>query len=99
MTLPENEVAADNQRRRMEELSKSPVGGVVENVISVASPALVVGSALVASGTTSATGLALAGGIVGGLGIMNWFRELGSSKVNENLEALGQATEDALKRV
>jgi DNA-binding transcriptional MerR regulator len=99
MGLPENEVAADNQRRRMEELSKSPDGSVVENVISVAGPAVAVGSALVASGVTSATGLAVAGAVVGGLGIVDWFRRLGSSKVNENLEALGQATEDALYRV
>jgi hypothetical protein len=59
MSLPENEVAADNQRRRMEKLSKSPVGGVIENVISVASPALAAGSALAVKGAT-ATGLAVA---------------------------------------
>lgn len=98
MSLPENEVAADNQRRRMEELSKSPVGGVIESAISVARPAVAVASALVTSGNT-ATGLAVAGSIIGGLGIVDWFRRLGSSKVDENLESLGQATEDALDRV
>jgi DNA-binding transcriptional MerR regulator len=98
MGLPENEVAADNRRRRMEEISKSPIGGVIGNVISVARPALAVGSTVVTSGAT-VTGLAVAGGIVGGLGIVDWFRRLGSSKVNENLESLGQATEEALSRV
>jgi DNA-binding transcriptional MerR regulator len=33
------------------------------------------------------------------LGIVDWFKKLGTSKVNENLEVLGQATEDALIRV
>lgn len=99
MVLPRNEVAAENERRRSEETSKSPVGDVVEDVISVARPALAVGSALIASGTTSATELVVAGGIVGGLGIVDWFRKLGAAKVNENLESLGQATEDALSRV
>jgi DNA-binding transcriptional MerR regulator len=98
MGLPENEVVADNQRRTMEEASKSPVDGVIGNVISVARPALAVGLAVVASGAT-ATGLVVAGGIVGGLGIVDWFRRLGNSKVNENLESLGQATEEALCRV
>jgi hypothetical protein len=83
----------------MEGISKSPVGGVIENVISVARPALAVGSALVASASATTTGLVVAGGIVGGLGIVDWFRKLGSSKVSENLEALGQATEDALNRL
>ncbi|MGA3010989.1 MAG: hypothetical protein ABSD72_12090 [Terracidiphilus sp.] len=82
----------------MEELSKSPVGGVIESAISVARPAVAVASALVASGNT-ATGLAVAGSIIGGLGIVDWFRRLGSSKVDENLDSLGQATEDALDRV
>jgi hypothetical protein len=83
----------------MEGISKSPVGGVIENVISVARPALAVGSALVSNGNRAATGLVVAGSIVGGLGIVDWFRKLGNSKVSENLEALGQATEDALNRV
>jgi DNA-binding transcriptional MerR regulator len=93
MGLPDNEVAADNQRRKMEELSDSPAGGVIESAISVAGPTLAVGSAL------GAHGLVVASSVVAGLGIIDWFRKLGSSKVNENLEALGQATEDALNRV
>jgi len=99
MGIPENEVAADNQRRRMDELSTSPVGGVVESAASAVRPALAVGSALVAGGVSATSGLAVAGSIVAGLGIVDWFRKLGSSKVNENLESLGQATEDALNRV
>lgn len=98
MGLPENEVSAVNQRRRMEEISKSPVGGVIGSAISVAGHAVAVASASVASGN-SATGLAVAGGIIGGLGIVDWFRRLGSSKVDENLESLSQAIEDALDRV
>jgi hypothetical protein len=39
MSIPENEVAVDNQRRRMEEISKSPVGGVIENAVLLARPA------------------------------------------------------------
>ena len=31
--------------------------------------------------------------------LFDWFRKLGTAKINENLEALGQATEDALNRV
>jgi hypothetical protein len=99
MSIPENEVAADNQRRRIEEISKSPVGGVIENAVTLARPALAVGAAVIASGASSATELAVAGSVVAGLGIVDWIRKLGSAKVNENLEALGQATEDALNRV
>jgi hypothetical protein len=33
------------------------------------------------------------------MGFVNWLRKLGTFKVNENLEALGPATEDALQRV
>jgi hypothetical protein len=33
------------------------------------------------------------------LGIADWFRKLGNSKVSENLDILSQATEDALRRV
>jgi hypothetical protein len=99
MAFPENEVAADNQLRRMEETSKSPVGGVIKNAASLARPALVVASAVFASGASAGSGLAVAGSVVAGLGIVDWFRKLGTAKVNENLEALGQATEDALSRV
>jgi DNA-binding transcriptional MerR regulator len=99
MSLPQNEVAADNERRRMEEVSKSPAGGVLEGAVSVARPALVIASAVVATGASAGTGLVVAGGVVAGLGIVDWFRKLGTAKVNENLESLGQATEDALNRV
>jgi DNA-binding transcriptional MerR regulator len=99
MSLPQNEVAADNARRRMEEDSKSPVGGVIENAASLARPALAAASAVISTGASAGTGLAVAGGVVAGLGIVDWFRKLGTAKVNENLESLGQATEDALNRV
>lgn len=99
MSLPESEVAADNTRRRAEGDSKSPAGGVIANVASLARPALAVASAVVATGASAGTGLVVAGSVVAGLGIMDWFRKLGTAKVNENLEALGQATEDALDRV
>jgi len=96
MTITRNEVAAANQVRRDEELSKSAVGGLIESGLPVAGAAASLGTALVSGGST---GLVVAGSIVAGLGIVDWFRKLGSSKVNENLEALGQATEDALNRV
>ncbi len=99
MGLPQNEVAADNQRRRIEALPNSPVGDAIGNAISLAGPMLAVGPSLASSGTSSAMGLVVAGSVVAGLRIVDWFREFGSSKVNENLEALGQATEDALNRV
>jgi len=99
MGLPENEVAADNQRRRMEQLPESPVGGFIDGVISVARPAIAAGSAVAAVSTSGVTELAIAGSVVTGLGIVDWFRKLGTGKVNENLESLGQATEDALNRV
>ena len=83
----------------MEEVSKSPAGGVLEGAVSVARPALVIASAVVATGASAGTGLVVAGGVVAGLGIVDWFRKLGTAKVNENLESLGQATEDALNRV
>lgn len=54
---------------------------------------------MIASGASSATGITVAGSVVAGLGIVDWFRKLGAAKVNENLESLGQATEDALNRV
>lgn len=96
MTITGNEVAAANQVRRDEELSKSAVGGLIESGLPVAGAAAGLGTALVSGGST---GLVIASSIVAGLGIVDWFRKLGSSKVNENLEALGQATEDALSRV
>jgi hypothetical protein len=99
MGFPQNEVAADNERRRVEEASKSPVGGVLENAVSLARPALAAASAVIATGAAAGTGLAVAGSVVAGLGIVDWFRKLGHAKVNENLESLGQATEDALNRV
>jgi hypothetical protein len=99
MGFPQNEVAADNQRRRMEDISESSVGGAIEGVVSVARPTLALGSSLVASGTSTASALAVAGSIVAGLGIVDWFRKLGTTKVAENLEALGQAAEDAFNRV
>jgi DNA-binding transcriptional MerR regulator len=99
MSLPQDEVAADNARRRMEEAPKPPVGGVLENAVSLARPALAAASAVVAAGASAGTGLAVAGSVVAGLGTVDWFRKLGTAKVDENLESLGQATEDALNRV
>jgi hypothetical protein len=96
MALAGNEIAAANQRRRDEELSKSRVGGVLESGVALAAPAVVLGTSLIATG---AAGIAIAGSVVAGFGIAEWFRKLGSSKVNENLETLGQATEEALNRV
>jgi hypothetical protein len=99
MDFSQNEVAADNARRKIEGSSQSPVGGVIEDAVSLARPALVVASAVVATGAAGGAGLAIAGSLVAGLGIVDWFRKLGSAKVNENFELLGQATEDALNRV
>jgi hypothetical protein len=99
MGLPANGVAAENQQRRLEGISGSSVGGVIEDAVSLARPALAVASAAVATGAAAGSGLAIAGSVVAGLGIVDWFRKLGSAKVNENLESLGQATEDALNRV
>jgi DNA-binding transcriptional MerR regulator len=96
MGFPENEVVAANQQRRDEEAFGLRVGGMLESGIPLAASAVAMGEALVSTG---ATGLAIAGSVVAGFGIAEWFRRLGSSKVNENLEALGQATEDALDRV
>lgn len=96
MGLAGNEVSATNQQRRNEELSKSPVGGVIESTIPVAGAAVGFATAVASGGSA---GLVVAGSIVAGLGIVDWFRRLGTSKINENLEALGQATEDALIRV
>jgi Zn-dependent oligopeptidase len=96
MALTGNEVAAVNQQRRNEELTQSPVGGVLSSGATAAGAALAVATSLVAGGPP---GLVLAGSVVAGMGIVDWFRKLGTSKVNENLEALGQATEDALNRV
>jgi hypothetical protein len=83
----------------MEGISKSPVGGVIEDAISLARPALVVVSVAAATGAAATSALAVAGSVVAGLGIVDWFRKLGSAKVNENLESLGQATEEALDQV
>jgi DNA-binding transcriptional MerR regulator len=99
MGFPENEVAADNRQRRMEKIPKSPVSGVIENAVSLARPALVVASAAFATGASAGSGLVVAGSVVAGLGIGDWFHKLGAAKVNENLESLGQATEEALGRV
>ncbi len=96
MGITGNEVSATNQQRRNEELSNSPVGDVLESGASVAGAVLALGSSIVIGDPTV---LAVAGSVVAGMGIVDWFRKLGTSKVNENLEALGQATEDALNRV
>jgi DNA-binding transcriptional MerR regulator len=96
MGLTGNEVSAVNQQRRSEELPKSPVGSVLESGISLAGSAVALGASVVAG---RPAGLAITGSVVAGMGIVDWFRKLGTSKVNENLEALGQATEDALNRV
>jgi hypothetical protein len=96
MALTGNEVAAVNQQRRNEELTQSPVGGVLSSGATAAGAAVTVATTLVAGGPP---GLVLAGSVVAGMGIVDWFRKLGTSQVNENLEALGQATEDALNRV
>jgi hypothetical protein len=99
MGFSENEVAADNERRKLEEASKSSVGGLIENAALLARSSLAVGAAVIATGASSATRLAVAGSVVSAFGIVDWFRKLGGAKVDENLELLGQATEDALNRV
>jgi hypothetical protein len=83
----------------MEQLPNSPAGGAIEGVISLAGPALAVGSSLVVTTSSEAAGVSVAASVVAGLGIVDWFRKLGTAKVKENLESLGQATEDALNRV
>jgi hypothetical protein len=96
MGLTGNEVSAANQQRHNEELSRLPVGNVLESGTSAAGAAVAFSTSLVAGGHI---GLVMAGSVVAGMGIVDWFRKLGTSKVNENLEALGQATEDALNRI
>jgi hypothetical protein len=96
MALTGNEVSAVNQQRRIEELSKSPIGAVLESGSAVVGSVAALSTSLAASGLS---GLAIAGSVVAGMGIVDWFRKLGTSKVSENLEDLGQATEDALSRV
>jgi len=95
MGIVGNEVSAANEQRRNEDLSRSPIGGVLESGASVAGAVLALGTSL----TAGPAGLAVAGSVVAGMGIADWFRKLGSSKVSENLEILGQATEEALDRV
>jgi hypothetical protein len=96
MGITGNEVSAANQQRRNEELLRPPIGELLESGSAVGGAVAALGTSLVAG---SSAGLAVAGSVVAGMGIVNWFRKLGTSKVNENLEALGQATEDALNRV
>lgn len=94
----ENEIAASNQQRRNDEESRSPVDRVIGEFVAGAAPAVAVATAI-GSVSAGGAGLAIAGGVIGGLGIVDWFRKLGSSKVAENLETLGEATEEALNRV
>jgi hypothetical protein len=96
MSLTGNEVSADNQQRQYGEITKSPVGDVLQPGIAIAGPAVALSASLLPTGSV---GLAIAGSVVAGMGIVDWFRNLGSSKVSENLEILGQATEDALNRI
>jgi hypothetical protein len=42
VNFPQNEVAADNVRRKMENVQESPVGGVIEDVTTLARPTLAV---------------------------------------------------------
>lgn len=99
MSLPENEVAAANQQRRTEDLAKSTVGEAIGQVAVVTGPAISIASTLAVTGSSAAAGLTLAAGFISSLGLVDLFRKFGSTKVNENLEVLGQATEDALIRV
>lgn len=96
MGISGNEVSAANQQRHNEELTQSPAGDVLGSTATVAGTTVTLANSLAAGGHA---GLAIAGSVVAGMGIVDWFRKLGTSKVNENLEALGQATEDALNRV
>lgn len=96
MGVTGNEVSAANQQRQNEEISKTPVGSVLESGTSVAGAVVALGTSLASGGHT---GLVMVGSVVAGMGIVDWFHKLGTTKVNENLEALGQATEEALSRV
>jgi hypothetical protein len=96
MGITGNEVSAANQQRHNEELARSPVGSVLESATTIAGAAVALGKSLAAGGPA---GLAAAGSVVAGMGIVEYFRKLGTSKINENLEALGNASEDALNRV
>jgi hypothetical protein len=96
MGINGNEVSAINEQLRDETLSQSPVGDVLTSGASITGAAIALGASLTTGGPA---GLVVAGSVVAGMGIVDWFRKLGTSKVNENLEALGQATEDALNRV
>jgi hypothetical protein len=91
-----NEVSVANQQRRDEGLTQSSVGGVLSSGASITGAVVTLGTSLVVGGPS---GLALAGSVVAGMRIVDWFRKLGTTKVEENLEALGQAAEDAFNRV
>lgn len=96
MGITGNEVSAVNEQRRNEDLGRSRVGDVLSAGASATGTAIAFGTSLVASGPA---GLVVAGSVVAGMGIVDWFRKHGTGKVEENLEALGQATEDAFNRV
>ncbi|MGD0154745.1 MAG: hypothetical protein ABSB50_01515 [Terracidiphilus sp.] len=88
MTITGNEVAVDNQMRRAEKQSQSPVNRLLE-------------SADTATGAISiAAGSAAIGSIAKAIGIAKRFTSgLGVATLDENLEHLGDATETALSRV
>lgn len=96
MGITGNEVAAVNEQRRDEELTKSSIGDVLGSVTTLTGAAVALGGDLAAS---KPSGLVVAGSVVAAMGIADWFRKLGTGKVEENLDALGKATEDAFNRV
>ncbi|HEU5351612.1 MAG TPA: hypothetical protein VFU55_08445 [Terracidiphilus sp.] len=83
----ENEVAADNRMREYDKLSHSAAGKTVSNL----------GDAL--SVVAGVSGLPIIGGIAKALGLAELIRQLGIPTVEENLDFLGAATEDAISRV
>jgi hypothetical protein len=96
MSITDNEVAAVNEQRRNEELAKSSIGDALGSAATLTGAVVALSESL---GANKSYGLAVAGSVVAGMHIVDWFRKLGTGKVEENLAALGQATEDAFSRV
>jgi len=87
MMITGNEVAVDNQMRRAEKQSQSPVDHLLQ------------GASSTAEALSLATGSAI-GGIAKAFGIARRFTSgLGVATLDENLDHLGNATEAALSRV
>lgn len=97
--IDKNEIAALNERFESDDWQESPARRQFADVAAVAGPAVAAGTAIVASGGAVGTGLAILGGVVAGLNLLDRLLQLGGSTVKENVREVAEAVEAGLTRL